>query len=424
MASVKLKLMTSRNPSNIYCRFLHNRSIDLVATIGVYVDPKNWDNRNQKIKNVLAVKNRNVINRKLSELKISLIDNFNLSYINGEIIDSSWLKKSISDFFSRPDEEETGKNISHTIYVLDFANWWLEEKSKTWLTSANSYMNERTKAQYNSFVGLLHNFQGKSKLKLNDSGNKKITEFVFWLNENGYAEKTIKRHVNRFKFFFQRAKEEGYRIDTTFEQRVFVPKSEEVLEPILDEQEIERIFKLSIDNEVLDNARDNLIIACWTGLRVSDYLNKLDISNFIDDFIELKTTKTGKRVTIPVHPMVKNILIKHHGCLPRKVNDADFNKQIKIVCKLAGINKIMKGKVYDSKSKRKVLGLHEKYNLITSHIGRRSFATNHFGKLSNAAIMSICGWSKEEMMLSYIKKSNREHAVQLQEYWEKTYQTN
>ena len=424
MPSIKLKLKTSRNPSNIYCRFLHNRSIDIMATIGVYVDPKNWDNRNQKIKNVLAVKNRDAINRKLSELKISLIDEFNISYINGEIIDGSWLKKSISDFFNRPNEEDSGKNTSYTIYVLDFANWWLEERAKTWLTSSNSYMNDRTKSQYISFVNLLSQFQGKTKIKLNDSGNKTITEFVSWLNENGYAEKTIKRHVNRFKFFFQRAKEEGYKIDATFEQRVFVPKSEEVLEPILDEQEIEQIFKLSIDDLVLDNARDNLIIACWTGLRVSDYLNKLDISNFIDDFIELKTTKTGKRVSIPVHPMVKKILIKHHGCLPKKVNDAIFNKQIKKVCKLAGLNKLMQGKIYDAKSKRKVLGLHKKYNLITSHIGRRSFATNHFGKLPNANIMSICGWSKEEMMLSYIKKSNRDHAVQLQEYWEKTYKTN
>ena len=157
------------------------------------------------------------------------------------------------------------------------------------------------------------------------------------------------------------------------------------------------------------------------GLRVSDYLNKLEISNFIDDFIYIKTTKTKKRVTIPVHPMVKKILIKRNGNLPKKVNDADFNKQIKTVCLKAGLKKQMKGRIYDSKSKRKVLGLYEKYRLITSHIGRRSFATNLFGKLPNSVIMSICAWSKEEMMLKYIKKSNMDGAVQLQQYWEETY---
>jgi hypothetical protein len=37
--------------------------------------------------------------------------------------------------------------------------------------------------------------------------------------------------------------------------------------------------------------------------------------------------------------------------------------------------------------------------------------------------MSICGWSKEEIMLSYIKKSNRNGAVALKKYWEETFKT-
>lgn len=424
MATVNFKLLTKKNPSNIYCRFSHSREIVLCIRTGVFINPAHWDNKHQKIKNVLAVKNRDEINRKLSQLKIDVIDDFNLSYMNGEIIDSDWLKNTISDFFGRPKHEKEKQNLSYATYYVDFADWWLKEKSKTWLTTANSYMNDRTKSQYESFVSLTKQFQGRKKIKLSDSGSETITDFVHWLNDGGYAEKTIKRHVNRFKFFFLRAKEEGYKIDPTFEKRVFVPKSEEVLEPILNEVEINTIFNLKLESEVLDNARDNLIIACWTGLRVSDYLNKLDISNFIDDFIEIKTTKTKTRVTIPVHPIIKKILIKHNGNLPKKVNDADFNKQIKEVCKKAGLKKEIKGRIYDKESKRKVLGLYPKYKLITSHIGRRSFATNLFGKLPNSVIMSICGWSKEEMMLSYIKKSNREDAVQLKKYWEETYKNN
>ena len=81
----------------------------------------------------------------------------------------------------------------------------------------------------------------------------------------------------------------------------------------------------------------------------------------------------------------------------------------------------MQGRIYNKKIKRKVVGLYEKFELVTSHIGRRSFATNLFGKLSNEVIMSVCGWSKSEMLFKYIKKSNRDHAIQLKEYWETIY---
>lgn len=421
MATVNYVVKGSSNSASIYCRFTHSRSIDIVQKTNLFINPKFWEKKQQRIKNVIAVKNRDVINKKLLQLKIDLIDSFNLDYSEGEIIDKFWLEKQLKIFFNRPKDEKKNQNHSHTIYYVDFAEWWLKEKSSTWLTSAESYMNDRTIAQYESFIELVKSFQGKSKLKLNNTNHQVLTKFVKWLSDNSYAEKTIKRHINRFKFFCNRAKQEGYTIDPTYEQRIFVPKTEQILEPILDPTEIQKIYDLKIDNEKLDSVRDNLIIACWTGLRVSDYLNKLDISNFIDDYIEITTTKTKTAVVIPVHPMVKRILIKRNGQLPNKINDSEFNKQIKIVCKKAGINKEMKGRIYSKETKRKETGVYKKYNLVTSHIGRRSFATNHFGKLSNSVIMSICGWSKEEMMLKYIKKSNREHAVQLKEYWEKTY---
>lgn len=421
MASVNYKLLTKSNPSNIYCRFLHGRKIDVRSKINVYVDPKNWDFKHQKIKNIISVKNRDQVNRKLAQLKIEIIDNYNLAFIEGEIIDREWLYSIVNDFFNRPKRIKGQAAPNHSIYYLDFAEWWIEEKSKTWMTSANSYMNDRTKAQYNSFLQLIKEFQNKSRIKLNNSGFDTISKFVVWMNDGGYADKTISRHVNRFKFFFERAKQEGHKIDPTYEQRIFVPKSQVILEPFLDPNEIQKIFNLKLNDVGLDNARDNLIIACWTGLRISDFLNNLDISNFIDDYIEIITTKTRKAVVIPVHPMVKRILIKHKGQLPNKVNDPVFNKQIKIVCKLAGIINEMQGRIYDKKIKRKVVGLYEKFELVTSHIGRRSFATNLFGKLSNEVIMSVCGWSKSEMLFKYIKKSNRDHAIQLKEYWETIY---
>lgn len=206
--------------------------------------------------------------------------------------------------------------------------------------------------------------------------------------------------------------------------RIFIPKSVEIKEPYLNEQEIETIYKHDFSkNEIFDNVRDALIISVWTGLRASDFLKRLNTRNFIDDFIEIKTQKTKTDVVIPVHRMIKEILIKRNGKLPKTANT--YNVDVKKVCQECGIVNEMEGDLFvkeEGKGKkelgRNVRGTYAKYLLISSHIGRRSFATNLIGKVDNKVIMGICGWSTEAMMFKYVQKSNRDYANKLKEYWE------
>lgn len=422
MATIKFSLRGTKNPAKVYCRFVNGRAIDIVTPLKLFVDPKNWDAKQEKIRNVIEVRNRDEVNRKLSILKIDIIDRFNLDYSNGEVIDRDWLKSVINTSFNRPKHEKKGVNKGHTIYYTDFALWWLENKSHSWLIGADKYMNEREKAKYTTFIGMVQEYEGKTKLKIKHVTNVVISEFAKYLTDDSYASATVKRHVGRFKFFLNRAEQENIAVDKSFKQRVFVKKDEAIKEPYFNPNELEKIYNYDFSHsERLDNVRDNLIIACWTGLRVSDYLNRLDTKNFIDDFIEIRTQKTGTPVVIPVHPMVKKILIKRNGDLPRKITDQKFNVYVKEVCKAVGFKNKIKGKLYDKDKNRDVVGMYAKYLLISSHVGRRSFATNHYGKISNSVIMGVCGWSTSEMMLNYIQTSNREHAVELKKYWEEIY---
>jgi integrase len=62
----------------------------------------------------------------------------------------------------------------------------------------------------------------------------------------------------------------------------------------------------------------------------------------------------------------------------------------------------------------------KKYELISTHTARRSFATNEYlNETSIIAIMSITGHKTEKSFLKYIKLSNRDHAKQMQKQWEK-----
>ena len=68
--------------------------------------------------------------------------------------------------------------------------------------------------------------------------------------------------------------------------------------------------------------------------------------------------------------------------------------------------------------KRKVEGKYEKWKLITSHVCRRSFATNQYGILPTPLIMQITGHSTEKMFLNYIGKNSYDYAKQIAQFYE------
>lgn len=57
------------------------------------------------------------------------------------------------------------------------------------------------------------------------------------------------------------------------------------------------------------------------------------------------------------------------------------------------------------------------YKLVSSHICRRSFASNLYGELPNMVIMAITGHQTEAQFLKYIKITPKENAKTLQDYW-------
>jgi integrase len=262
-------------------------------------------------------------------------------------------------------------------------------------------------------------------VKLADLSNDLLDRFSIYLSDDkGYAEKTTKRKIGRIKFFCQRAESENLAINKNYKERIFVKEEEtEYKQPYLNEEEIKNIFKFDFSHdEVMDNVRDNFVIGLWTGLRVSDFLTRLDVSNIDDGFINIKTMKTKTKVTIPIHSQVAAILKKRNGNLPSKISEQKFNDKIKIIAQLCDIDEEMIGGVVKvdekTKIKRKVIGVYKKWELVTSHIARRSFCTNLFGKVPNKILMDVCGWANEEMLFKYNKQTKMESALVLKKHWD------
>ena len=66
---------------------------------------------------------------------------------------------------------------------------------------------------------------------------------------------------------------------------------------------------------------------------------------------------------------------------PRRVSQVVFNKQIKALCKIAGIDELVPGFKNNPKTRRKEIINAPKYAFVASHIMRRSFASNYYGKI-------------------------------------------
>jgi hypothetical protein len=79
----------------------------------------------------------------------------------------------------------------------------------------------------------------------------------------------------------------------------------------------------------------------------------------------------------------------------------------------------MRGKVFDSKKKRKVLGNYPKYKMVTAHSLRRSFCSNMRGKISDDSLCKIMGWSTDKLISLYDKNSKLSHANNLLNVWNK-----
>jgi integrase len=68
-------------------------------------------------------------------------------------------------------------------------------------------------------------------------------------------------------------------------------------------------------------------------------------------------------------------------------------------------------------AKRKEHGRFAKWELVSFHIGRRSFAKNHFGKIPTPIIMAATGHKSESSFLKYIVKGRAEMVSMLAECW-------
>ncbi len=244
------------------------------------------------------------------------------------------------------------------------------------------------------------------------------SDFTEWLtNVKGNATNTIGKNVKVIKTVMNEAVSDGVTDNLKFRGNRFKTVSEEADSIFLNEAELKALEGLDLaGNTRLERVRDLFLIGAYTGVRFSDW-DKIRPENIgTDNLISIKAEKTGNPVSIPVHSMVKRIF-NRYADLPRvptnqKANDylKELGQLLPALCKTVS-KKITKGGLL-------VTANVPKWQLLTTHTARRSFATNMYkAGIPAMTIRAITGHLTEKAFLKYIKLDNADHAHIMAAAW-------
>lgn len=215
---------------------------------------------------------------------------------------------------------------------------------------------------------------------------------TFMLENSGLCRKSVRRYLTWFSIVLAMFEEE---VELPKNWRKYLYVSDDISQHVfLTEDEILRITQYKPKDELEKYIKTSFLLGALTGARHSDYMN-FTAKNIRDGWLNYVSQKTKKEANIPASGMIMK-LIKNKP-KPMDVSETTINNVIRRICKAVGLNQeiqlYQKGK-YITK---------EKWEFVTSHSSRRSFATNLYLRGADMyQIMKLMGHSNTTTTEGYI----------------------
>jgi integrase len=352
---------------------------------GVFIDPQYWDERNKRIKD--AHPRSYQLNKDIRD-ELDLIERF---------AHRSYERYGFCSLDSL-DEYRTMEEIQKGMTFIDFCELRL---------SRNQIKNETRRNQSDSFRKLK---AFRKEIYFEDINYSFVNRFDQYLRGLGLATNTVRKHHRYLKAQINAAiKEEHivrenpyskFKLPYEHPQRVFLRKNE-----------LLKIEALEIPAHLvhLEKIRKMFLLSCYTGLRISDLISLAPCH--IEEtekglLINKREKKNGKIVRAPLWLLFKSqdadyskpekIVIealKNRVQIPIKerekyrifrMTEQNYNRELKKLARLAGIKK-----------------------KVTSHVGRRTFATAlaAFG-VPPLVIKKLMNHSNIETTMLYVQMTN------------------
>lgn len=291
--------------------------------------------------------------------------------------------------------------------------------------------NAWTTATYQKMYALKEDLLAfKKNVKFSDLTESGLTEFVRYLREDkklktprkkkgeredydeedlvGVKNSTIEKKLGYLKWFLKWAT--ANELNTNIAYKTFRPTLKTTQKKVIfltkAELELLKNYDIPADSSHLEMVRDVFLFCCFSGLRHSDVFN-LRRNDIKDDHIEVTTIKTADSVQIELNAVTRSILEKYKDftfdgdkALP-VIQNQPMNRELKDLCKLVGINEKIRITTY--KGNQRNDEIKEKWELIGTHTGRRTFIVNCLSLgIAPNVVMKWTGHSDYKSMKPYI----------------------
>lgn len=444
MAKIKFYLKDSKQPETaIFARISYGAAttttdrkeyIQLKYYIAKSINPSFWNPKTNRAKETAKFPEFPEFNSRLNTIE-STINSVFLKLENTNVIPTNEVLRRELDKILKPETiVVTGETPRDLFQFIDH----LIETSPNKHSTLKSFKVVRKNLQ---------NYQSAKKTALNFNSididfYNSFTDFLtrptklktkagITITKAGLSKNTIGTRIKILKTFLSEADNRKIEVPQDYKKKSFKVTKEETTSIYLNENELMQIYNLETQPESLEmlkkeynsdrlpnhleRVRDVFIIGSYTGLRFSDFslLKKENVGN--DNTISIMTQKNDTPIVVPIHPMVREIFEKYDYQLPKAITNQEFNRYIKEVVRVAGINELITTE--STKGGLRVRKTTEKYNLTVTHTARRSFATNAFlAGVPSISIMKITGHKTESAFMRYIKMSAKDNAIKMQSH--------
>ena len=344
--------------------------------IGISVSPKLWNKGKQRVKPQHP--NHIQVNRVLDAVERKGYDLYLHAIETGEYPTKDEIKHELDVLLLKKKDSKTE--------LIPFIEDFIEQQKL--LKKNNTIKN------YKGALGHIKSYS--EDLTFEDIDLTFFYRFVEHLKD--YRQNTIQSTIKNLKVFMQDAYDRGLHSNEAFRHRKFSIAKKEVEKVYLNEEELEKLYRYKFEPR-LQKAVNLFLVMSWTGVRYSD-LHKIDLSNLDDiegvECVRLQMKKTGGYITVPLHPMVQNILRQYEYHLPR-LSSQKLNLYIKEAVSLVGIEK----------------------SPVFCHTARTSMICNlYLAGFPETTIMKMSGHKKYASFQTYINKLTRaDHVKVASEFW-------
>jgi site-specific recombinase XerD len=391
---------------------------------GRSIETVHWDKRKCFVKSYPGQNTTNRLVRHLKNLEMSILDALD-EYKNGTPR-STFLEfqEKLNLLIDNPRTKfnvTTHKSAGSKESLLEFLDYFINDcKTGVRLSPKRQIIKPSSLATYITSRSYIKKFeqQASRQLFLTDFNQKDIDQISDFLIIN--CELAMNTHAKIMMDLLQIIKYAVHLKKLPSSRLIelkFDTRREETDSIYLTEAEILEILAVrDFKDAVEEHVRDVFVIGCFTAMRFSDY-STLDVNSIRNNRLEFVQQKTGAKVTIPIHPTVRQILEKYNYSLPEVPPNNEFNRIIKLVGERLPSLHVPFIKQITYKRERKQVKM-MKYEFLQTHTARRSFCSNEYLRGTDPmVIMAMSGHSSHKSFMRYIKVTNEQFADKLEQIW-------